>query len=399
MIRLRTIHADLSTWLLTLVLISAPLYVVRFTIGGIPFTFLEIILILSSGYVIFASLYTNQLSAYQRAILIFGFSLIAMSLFSLFVTPNFLGGLGIWKSYIVEPVIYAAAVMVHVRRKEQLQILLGGAAAAASVISITALIQYITGWAIPSPWTNFPERRSTAIYGFPNAVGLYIAPIVAGACGMFLRRKTAFIALGVALLGGAALLAARADGAIVGVVVAVSIMLLTKPRWRWWTVGAGILGCIGICSIPALREIVLFQDTSGQVRLALWQGTWNLLSELPLYGAGLGGFPATYDLYRLPSHVELLLYPHNIFLNFWVEIGITGVIWITTLLIVVFFTIARYFRTHEWLALPMLGVFTCLVVYGMVDVVYFKNDLSLMFWFYCSLVALLPTLPADAANS
>lgn len=388
----KTLRNDLSTWLLALVLLCAPLYVVRFHIKEIPFTLLEVILLIVCSGVIVQSVYRKQLSKQQRILLIFGFSLIAMSIFSLLVTPNVRIGLGIWKAYIVEPVLFSAAILLHIRTREQVQLLATSVAIAVVGVSLITIWQYVTGWGIPDPWNMWPDRRATAFFGYPNAIGLYIAPVVTGAAGVAMLRKKAYAAWGVFFVGCTALIAARVDGALIGSVAGIGIMLLTQRRFRWWTVGAGVVGLSAALVLPFTRSILLFQDTSGQVRLALWRGTWNLIAALPLYGAGLGGFPETYDLYRLPSHVELLLYPHNIFLNFWVELGISGLLWIVGLLFFLFFIICRNLRDKQWLALPLLGIWSCLVVYGMVDVIYFKNDLSLMFWLYAALVVLLPTI-------
>jgi O-antigen ligase len=88
------------------------------------------------------------------------------------------------------------------------------------------------------------------------------------------------------------------------------------------------------------------------------------------------------------------MYPHNILLNFWVELGIAGMllfIWI----------IGKYFwwgfkilknklsLENKYLVLGLIGAMTVIVVHGLVDVPYFKNDLSCLFWILIAMLSLL----------
>ena len=77
---------------------------------------------------------------------------------------------------------------------------------------------------------------------------------------------------------------------------------------------------------------------------------------------------------------EIYLYPHNFFLNFWSETGLLGLVAIL-LILIKFFT--DYLRTDEArrpLYLILISVMIAIVVHGLVDVQYFKNDLSVLFW-------------------
>ena len=49
----------------------------------------------------------------------------------------------------------------------------------------------------------------------------------------------------------------------------------------------------------------------------------SICADRPIFGAGLANFPNVYPDYKLDRHVEFLLYPHNILLDFWVELGLT----------------------------------------------------------------------------
>ena len=87
------------------------------------------------------------------------------------------------------------------------------------------------------------------------------------------------------------------------------------------------------------------------------------------------------------NEIEPLLYPHNIIFNFWLEIGLAG-------LLAFGWTIALFFnagfsqlRRGDWLTLGMMAAMVVILVHGLVDVPYFKNDLAALFWV---VVGLLP---------
>jgi O-antigen ligase len=78
------------------------------------------------------------------------------------------------------------------------------------------------------------------------------------------------------------------------------------------------------------------------------------------------------------------IYPHNIVLNFWVETGLLGLLsmaWIIGTALAVGWSgwhrAAAGWRPYE---LGVLLAMVAVVSHGMVDVPYFKNDLSLEFW-------------------
>lgn len=378
------------------VVMLAPTYLVRFSALGIPLTMLEstvlgVSLACGVNWLLRRTIgdsVTEHEDKYLRtrtiALQLIGILLVA-SILSLLTTPTPIAGLGLFKAYILEPILFFCVFLYTVRTPKDLHVVFRALCISALVISGIAVVQYITGIAIPEPWTALPGRRSTAVYGFPNAIGLFVAPIVAG-CVAFLvhgtlSKSTRILYTATAVLGILALFTARVEGALIAVLAAIAVMLLFT-KYRVHTVAAACVLLASALAIPATRALLLFQNVSGDVRLALWKGTWNLLSAQPLFGSGLGGFPITYDLYRLPSHVELLLYPHNLFLNFWTQLGALGLFWILFVLATVVVIVAMSLQKKQMLAFVLLAVFVVYVVYGLVDVVYFKNDLSLLFWMW-----------------
>jgi O-antigen ligase len=91
---------------------------------------------------------------------------------------------------------------------------------------------------------------------------------------------------------------------------------------------------------------------------------------------------------------EIYMYPHNIFLNFWSELGLLGALlfsWIIAKFLWQSSTL--YLKEKNFLALGLCGAMLVILIHGLVDVPYFKNDLSVLFWI---LIALLGSLNLNA---
>ena len=98
-----------------------------------------------------------------------------------------------------------------------------------------------------------------------------------------------------------------------------------------------------------------------------------------LLGAGLAGYQTALQPYHQNAFIEIFLYPHNIFLNFWSELGLAGML--------AFMSFLAYLLTRLWrqknpdgLVQGLLLAFVALFIHGLVDVPYFRNDLSLLFF-------------------
>ena len=149
-----------------------------------------------------------------------------------------------------------------------------------------------------------------------------------------------------------------------------------------------VLGLV-LLFIPPVRSFLFGEFTlkspSGKMRLAVWEETIALLKDHPITGAGLTGYQIALAPYHQewrkdvsPYKLEIFLYPHNIFLNFWVELGLGGLI-IFLWLLLVFGKIVWQKRANPLVQLSAAAM-VALLVHGLVDVPYFKNDLAVLFW-------------------
>lgn len=362
--------------LIYFIVLCLPTYLIRFTIFSIPFTFLELLIFLLFALFLIKTKCRFTLGSYKYII----YSFIIISLISCLVSLNNIAALGLLKAYLLEPILFFI-VIINVKPKfSKIAQALGWSAL---FVSIIALVQYFTGYGIPAPWNiRGADFRLTSVYDYPNAVGLFLTPIIVLMLSqiIIIRKKIYFSAI-VLIFSLSAVAGAQTQGAYLAIFAGL-IFLGFFTKWKKIFIGGLIVGIILAFVVPSINEVITFQDTSGDVRLALWQGTWNLIKDRPLFGAGLASFQELYPQYKLAKHVESLLYPHNIFLDFWVELGLLGLIWLIWVLI-------KFYKTN-WLEkkpknITIMAMMTAILIYGLVDVTYFKNDLSVVFWLLLSM--------------
>jgi len=385
-----------------------PVYLLRLGLGGIPFTVLELFVI-SLAVIFFWRYRLYRLSYLKEALDRVPFKLATIIFFAaatlaVLVSPDLRAALGEWRAYFVEAIVYYIIFVNVIRSRKQIKLLLYFLGFSALATSVYAIFQNFTGIGIPDPWREAELRRVTAWYGYPVAVALFVAPLVGLFSGLLVFAKKSMVApawvfsTAVVVLGVAAIFFTHSRGALVAIILGI-VGLSFFTKYRWWLVGLVVLAIILLLVVPGVsdRFIDVFtgDDNSTNVRLVMWQGTWRLLGDNWLFGAGLSGFPSLYDQYREARHTELLLYPHNLILNFWVEIGIVG---LGAFLWLVFLFFRRVFRAYrrgkdKALVLATMTAMIVLLVHGLIDVPYFKNDLSILFWIIIGLLSAAMTLP------
>jgi len=353
---------------------------------------------------------------YGYLILIF---LVAATI-AVFVSPDRIAAQGIWKAYFIEPILFFIVFVNSMKNREHWSLIVGALGSSALLVAIPAIIQKFTGFGIANPfWAAEETRRVVSWYGFPNAVGLYLAPIVVLFLGMFFwqgrRDKSRFYQGLVIVAAIAAIVFARSEGAAIGILAAVVFLGFFFPNKKLRRTSTCILMALVILVslITPFRSYVFekatMSDLSGQIRVQQWKETWSMLTDGRIIsGAGLAGYQTViapyhaegiwikdkgdskwldkvlYDEEYKKAHwqpTEIYMYPHNFFLNFWSETGLLGLLAIIALMIKF---VANYWRVEEKenkkVYLVLIAVLVAIFVHGLVDAQYFKNDLSVLWW-------------------
>ena len=429
------------------VLIAAlPAYLIRFSIFGLPSTLLELMILTTFTVWFFKNWLPNykerKKNNFKKVAYPFFREIIALIILS-FVSVAVAGfttsALGIWKAYFFEPILVFILVINICRDKKQWQKILWSFLLSMTAISIVAIYQKITGKFITNEfWANEATRRIISFFEYPNAVGLYLAPLIPLLFGWLfsLPQRTTTIKtlkklliIGVIISSLAAILFARSEGALVGIAVSLFIFgFLANKKIRTITLSLSAIILAIVIFYAPLKNLVIqkitFSDLSGQIREQQWKETFQALKGTKIItGAGLANYQKTVAPYHqegiffnsdnIPNFdavtwasstlrarywqpVEIYLYPHNIFLNFWSEIGLLGAIifiWLMLKAALIAYQSFKYLNqensSEKYLALGLMSSLICIFVHGLVDVPYFKNDLAVMSWVFIAFIGLI----------
>ncbi|MFH1822105.1 MAG: O-antigen ligase family protein [Patescibacteria group bacterium] len=482
-------------WAVMFLIAALPAYLIRFTILGIPFTLLEVMILISFAVWFFANyrqIFANlrqrfisrksirQLADGNRKSKInrypFDIEIILLLIIS-FIAVAIAGfsdsAFGIWKAYFFEPMLIFILVInlfgkeIETKNPEtklnfgypKLSFVLWPLAISAFVVSVFAIYQKFTGvWILNDFWANEETRRVTSFFGYPNAVGLYLAPLVLVIVGwlfyrphpgpplikgreLFNKERELYINLFIFItivISIVSIYFAKSKGALIGVAVGLFVFgIMANKKLRWILIILALISVMGVSLYQPAREYIkgkIIYNKSLQIRLAGWQDTWAMLKDGRLiFGTGLANFQSAVNPYHTEGffyndgtdpefhrHVvwndeykkqvwqplEIYLYPHNIFLNFWTELGLVGMllfIWIISKYIYngtclikkynanlqINANTANYEYANKYLTIGLICAMVVIVVHGMVDVPYFKNDLAVMFWVLIAMMGMV----------
>lgn len=400
-----------------------PTYLVRFSIGSIPTTLLECLALITIGMFLIRSdrsQLAESLSRVWRSLGWYRIPLVVTTIaavLSTLVAPNLISALGILKAYFIEPALLAFVVKSVMHERKDITQIIDALIVSGSVIGLLAIVQVLFHFGIPDAW--FIENRATSLYDYPNAVGLFLAPIVVmGMVRYFTHSNSPFVkknevsdpspslrrrglggGLILIMLGG--IVAAKTEAALVAIPVALFVIALIAPihhRIKAGIVAASIIGTLVVASVaPSILQKITLQDSSGLVRRAQWSETLHMLADRPFFGAGLSGYAMALIPYHDATFYEIFQYPHNIILNMWSELGLLGVLALIAGLILLARTTWR--RKNDPLILCFSAAILTMIIHGLVDVPFFKNDLAILTAF-CLLGMTVPRqTPSSAAQS
>jgi putative inorganic carbon (HCO3(-)) transporter len=198
------------------------------------------------------------------------------------------------------------------------------------------------------------------------------------------------VALGlVATLATTTIVLARSEGALIALAAGLVVLGILHARTRRWTIITATVLAAVLLLIPTTRTYFLdraqLKSESGPVRLLQWRETVAMLRDRPILGAGFSGYPITVAPYHTAEGIEIYQYPHNIVLNFWTEMGVFGVVAFGWIMFALFH---MAFARRDAIASMVIAILVVVLVHGIVDVPYFKNDLALFFWFLAALLVI-----------
>jgi O-antigen ligase len=188
-----------------------------------------------------------------------------------------------------------------------------------------------------------------------------------------------------------------------------AVITMPQRRVKVALLGGAVLGGLAISQVPYISIRLAHQLdptyrwNTFEGRLQIWTDTLHMLRDHPIFGAGLRAYTQVMTPYVTPPRIPEL-YPHDIWLAMWSELGLLGLVAFVVLLAMLLWRGWRGFAAATGFWRPVLwgtaAAFVTIVVHGMVDTPYFKNDLALEFWIFAALeVAAIRIIAADATRN
>lgn len=317
------------------------------------------------------------------------------------------------RTVILEPLIFYLLVIRFIRTRRQVEWLIDGLILSAAIVGRYGVEQLLLNRGV---WEMDGVPRVSAFYPSATALGLYLGRVlpIAGALALLLPggpRRIGYGVLCLPILAGVFLSWTRA--AWIGDFAAFLVIVLLIGRRRlvgvFLTVTA--LAVAGLAVTRPERIVALFSAGEGtQVsRIRVWQAAVNVLRENPITGIGLDQFVhLDAARYGIP-HVRFMLYshPHNFILDFWLRLGLLGLVALTWLLVRFYRASARILRQARQLDDPylpalllgLIGSMTHFIVHGLFDLTYFQPDLAYLFWLTIGLVEVARRLTRAGAST
>ena len=235
-------------------------------------------------------------------------------------------------------------------------------------------------------------RRMYSTLGNPNLLGAYLVMAVTMTSPFALMEKekrNKVLLVGFLGICMAALLLTYSRNAWVSLGCAVLAAAIVYDRRLFAVIGAAALFIFIHHGQVTERFLSLFtgNDTSTDLRFALWESTCAMIQDHWIFGVGWGSYFLAYPAYNffIEDPRIIIYHAHNMYLSMAAEIGIPG-----ALCFFLFFFGQGVLGWHLYkkgrdcfnrsLGLGMFLTVTAMAVEGLGDYVFFSRAVSLCFW-------------------
>ncbi len=393
-----SLNLRLAWWLLVALL---PAYLLRSQIWLIPTTWLELAI-----YLLFI---VNLVKLWQQKILVseikrlwhnYQTLLIGVGIWFLaaviatIISPDLRLSAGVLKGWWFDPLLLLFTSLSLLKTKKDLHFILLALLTSGAMVAGWGLVEYIG---------NFGRQADgllNSVYKPANYVAMLVVPIILLGWGVLKNSPNPRQRLLVSLLISLQLLAlwyTKSYGGFIGLVAGTIVLFffITTKKTKQLAVIVGLflflIGGAVVANQPKFQNIInLTERNSLTTRLQIWEISLEVLKQHPFGGIGLGNFYQPYRaqafaMYTPPLEWEVVK-AHNLFLNLWLEVGLLG-------LLAFIYLLVRYSKkTYEllrqnltpiewWYLAGSLAALVATLTHGLLDTPYFKNDLSILFYF------------------
>jgi len=328
--------------------------------------------------------------------------------------------LGILKGWFFDPILLGLLVALNVRTEEDFAKIVYGLATGGAVVSLWGILQWFGfSYLLPHQRTDssflsyLATGRAFGPFESPNYLGMYLASIASLTLGYWLKSeirnpksetnyksqipnsKNYLLAFCLAAMF-LALLFTKSLGGWLGFGAGVAVLLFYFIRHSSFVIRhfryiSHISYFIFLISIIAACLLLINKLGPSRIidsfaaRKEVWQVSWYLIKQHPVLGIGLGMFRRVYTevipKVHFPPINWLQMHPHNIFLAFWLNLGLLGLISFIWILYLFFKNCFILLNHKSKIINPILtAAMLVILAHGLIDTTYWKNDLSAIFW-------------------
>ncbi len=410
-------------YLLALTILLIPTYTIRFGAFGLHLNLLMLWIIalwlIFAGFLFWKGLWNKFLFSFKRIpALMLGLILafFLSGIVSFFINGHSNVKLGQFIVLFLQPIsLFFISHFILEQTPKAKNLLLNAIYLLLAIAGAYAFFQYFTLIGLPKIyWGNSIEpKRATSFFSHPNFYSLFSAPLLAllipDAIANFKLKILNFKSI-FWIIGATGLLLSMSRAGWLGLLVATIVYLIVAAdkRTRLAFLGLAIIATISVFSIANLRYRIILPflgEKSSISRISLWETGWKGIKESPILGMGLTGFSQNWKKLNTDPNLDTHNFPHNIFLNFWVETGLLGLISFIIIIAIFIYHGLRHPvipdakkgnpKSSSWamnqiqddkiikfgIALFLIALLT----QGLIDNPYFKNDLAMVFWLVLSM--------------
>lgn len=382
------------TTLIALSIISLPTYLVRFSVFSIPTNLFEVLAVVTIVAIFF---YKKRLSLFEifrknSAITIAALLILLGLTLSTFENGAEAKSFGIIKSWFIIPMLFAFLVATMPQR-DFIKTLILRCLFASMLLVATISITY----AFFGIFTY--DDRLKSFFLSPNHLAMFVAPGIL--IGIYLMRTARdsrsvlqylLLTLSLALIITVFFLT-KSYTAWIAIIFAYPVLLLFSKSGLFRYLGRvgifififALLLSTQIGTEKFLAATHISERSSLASRVMIWKSAIKIIGDNPILGIGPGMFQEKYLAYQkhFPPYLEWAVpQPHNIYMAFWLQSGIMGLIGFFMLIISVFGKLGQLARNKKTASFAVLIAvyFTSILVWGIADTPYWKNDLAFVFW-------------------
>src|SRR5574341_769984 len=189
------------------------------------------------------------------------------------------------------------------------------------------------------------------------------------------------------LVLGLALIFSYARSAILGSVVGILFWGMIKGKKLFLYLLGVVVVLLGLVSIlePQLPKRIGYafspSHPSNSVRMGLWQTSWNMIKDKPIFGIGPGNFSKDFDIYKVPREYDTIAHPHNDYLNVWVNSGIIGLL----AYLFLWFSFLRRLAKNFTISISVITVLVGFLVAGLFQCYYTDQEVAMLLFFILGL--------------